>query len=140
MIHVNVGSPAGAYSVGGTSFFRFVVRLGDAGLPLLRASDRDAIDVLRAIPNAYDVDDEYSGNGWRVVPAASYEDWAVLEATPERLRSALETAQRLLWENAAPVGITAREIATIDDEIENVLSVVARAEAAGYSVNVSYVS
>lgn len=140
MVHVNVGSPAGAYSVGGSSFFRYVVRLGDVGLPLVRASDRDAIDVLRAIPNAYDADDEYSGNGWRVVPATTYEDWAVLEATPARLRSALETAQRLLWEHAAPVGISAREIAAIDDEIENVLSVVARAEAAGYSVNISYVS
>ena len=139
MVHVNVGSPAGAYSVGGSAFFRYVVRLGDVGLPL-RASDRDAIDMLSAIPNAYVDEDEYSGNGWRVVPAASYEDWPVLEATPQRFRTALETARRVLWENAAPAGITAREISTIDDEIENVLSVLARAEAAGFSVNVSYVS
>jgi hypothetical protein len=139
MVHVNVGSPAGTYSVGGTAFFRYVVRLGDVGL-VLRQADRDAIDVLGAIPNAYVDEDEYSGNGWRVVPASSYEDWPVLEATPQRLRMALETARRLLWENAAPVGITARDISSIDDEIENVLSVVARAEAAGFSVNVSYVS
>ncbi len=139
MIHVNVGSPAGAYSVGSTAFFRYVVRLSDMGLPL-RASDRDAIDLLSAIPNAYVDEDEYSGHGWRVVPAATYEDWAVLEATPQRLRSALETARRVLWENAAPAGISAREISSIDDEIENVLSVLARAEAAGFSVNVSYVS
>ena len=139
MIHVNVGSPAGAYSVGSHAFFRYVVRLSDVGLPL-RQADRDATDMLGAIPNAYVDEDEYSGDGWRVVPATSYEDWPVLEATPQRFRTALETARRVLWENAAPAGITAREISSIDDEIENVLAVVARAEAAGFSVNVSYVS
>jgi len=139
MIHVNVGSPAGAYSVGGTAFFRYVVRLSDVGLNM-RPADRDATDILSAIPNANVDEDEYSGNGWRVVPASSYEDWPVLEATPERLRNALETARRVLWENAASAGVSAHEISSIDDEIENVLSVVARAEAAGFSVNVSYVS
>ena len=139
LILVNVGSPAGAYSVGGTAFYRYVVRLSDVGLPL-RQADRDATDILSAIPNANVDEDEYSGNGWRVVPASSYEDWPVLEATPQRLRMALETARRVLWEHAAPAGITAREISSIDDEIENVLAVVARAEAAGFSVNVSYVS
>ncbi len=139
MVHVNVGSPAGAYSVGGTAFFRYVVRLADAGLPL-RPAERAAIDILGAIPNAYVDEDEYSGNGWRVVPAMSYEDWPVLEASPERLRTALETARRVLWEQAAPAGISARELSTIDDEIENVLAVLARAEAFGFSVNVSYVS
>ncbi len=139
MVHVNVGSPVGTYSVGGTAFFRYVVRLADVGLPL-RPADRDAIDILTAIPNAFVDEDEYSGNGWRVIPASSYEDWPVLEATPQRLRGALETARRVLWEHAGPAGISAREISTIEDEIENVLSVLARAEAAGYSVNVSYVS
>src|SRR5271156_608634 len=139
MVQINVGSPAGTYSIGSTSFFRYVVRLSDIGLPI-RPADRQALDLLSAIPNAYVDEDEYSGDGWRVVPASSYEDWPVLEATPQRLRSALETARRVLWENAAPAGISAREISTIDDEIENVLSVVARAEAAGFSVNVSYVS
>ncbi|GAC1304371.1 MAG: hypothetical protein NVSMB19_15140 [Vulcanimicrobiaceae bacterium] len=139
MVHVNVGSPAGTYSVGSTAFFRYVVRLSDVGL-ILRPVDQAAIDILSAIPNAYVDEDEYSGNGWRVVPATTYEDWPVLEATPERLRNALETARRLLWENAQPVGITALESSAIDDEIENVLSVLARAEAAGFSVNVTYVS
>jgi hypothetical protein len=139
MIHVNVGSPAGTYSVGSSAFFRYVVRLSDVGLPL-RPADRDATDMLSAIPNANVDEDEYSGNGWRVVPASSYEDWPVLEATPARMRSALETARRVLWENAGSAGISAREISTIDDEIENVLSVLARAEAAGFSVNVSYAS
>ncbi|GAC1565095.1 MAG: hypothetical protein NVS3B17_21830 [Vulcanimicrobiaceae bacterium] len=139
MVHVNVGSPAGAYSVGSTAFFRYVVRLTDVGLTL-RPADAAAIDLLGAIPNAFADEDEYSGNGWRVVPAATFEDWPVLEATPERFRHALETARRLLWENAQPVGITAREISLIDDEIENVLAVLARAEAAGYSVNVTYAS
>jgi hypothetical protein len=46
----------------------------------------------------------------------------------------------VLWENAGSAGISAREISTVDDEIENVLSVLARAEAAGFSVNVTYVS
>lgn len=137
MVHVNVGSPAGAYSVGSTAFFRYVVRLSDVGLTL-RPADAAALEMLGAIPNAFGDEDEYSGNGWRIVPAATYEDWPVLEATPARLRNALETAQRLLWENAQPVGITAREISLIDDEIENVLAVLARAEAAGFSVNVTY--
>ena len=139
MIHVSVGSPAGTYSVGSTPFFRYVVRLADVGLPL-HPSDRDAIDILTAIPNALVDEDELSGNGWRVVPASSYEDWPVLEATPDRLRKALETARRVLWQHAAPAGITAREIVDVDQEIDKVLAVLARAEAAGYSVNVTYVS
>ncbi len=139
MIHVNVGSPAGAYSVGSTPFFRYVVRLTDMDLPL-RPADRAAIDLLSAIPNAFVDEDEISGNGWRVVPAATMEDWPVLEATPQRFRMALQTARRLLWEHAAPVGISAREIVSIDEEIDNVLAILARAEDAGFSVNVSYVS
>jgi hypothetical protein len=139
MIHVSVGSPAGTYSVGSAAFYRYVIRLSDVGL-VLRPADRDAIDMLSAIPNAFVDEDEISGNGWRIVPAATIEDWPVLEATPQRLRSALETARRVLWENAAPVGITAGEIVSIDDEIEKVLAVLHRAEVAGYSVNVSYVS
>jgi hypothetical protein len=139
MIHVNVGSPAGTYSVGSSAFFRYVVRLSDVGLPL-RPADRDATDMLSAIPNANVDEDEYSGNGWRVVPASSYEDWPVLEATPARLGGARPPAPRSWWHPAPPAGITAREISTIDDEIENVLSVLARAEAAGFSVNVSYAS
>ncbi len=106
----------------------------------MHAADRDAIDMLAAIPNAFVDEDEYSGNGWRIVPATSYEDWPVLEATPARLRDALEAARRVLWANAGSAGISAREITTVDDEIENVLSVLARAEAAGFSVNVTYVS
>ena len=62
------------------------------------------------------------------------------EDAASRLRTALETARRVLWEQAAPAGISAREISSIDDEIENVLAVLARAEAAGHSVNVTYVS
>jgi hypothetical protein len=139
MVHVSVGSPAGTYSVGSPAFYRWVVRLSDAGLQL-RAADREAIDVLGAIPNAFVDEEELSGSGWRVVPAASYEDWPVLEATPQRLRRALEAARRILWENAAPVGISAREIVSVDEEIENVLAVLQQAEVAGFSVNVSYVS
>ena len=139
MVHVNVGSPAGTYAVENSSFFRYVVRLADAGLTL-RPSDRDAVDVLAAIPNAFVDEDEISGFGWRIVPATSDEDWPVLEVTPQRLRSALQTARRILWENAAPVGISAPEIVSVDEEIDNVLAILARAEAAGFSVSVSYVS
>ncbi len=139
MVHVSVGSPAGTYSVGNSSFFRYVVRLADAGLRL-GPYERAAVDVLAAIPNAFVDEEELSGMGWRVVPAASDEDWPVLEVTPQRLRSALETARRLLWENAVPVGISALEIVSVEEEIDNVLVILARAEAAGFSVNVSYVS
>jgi hypothetical protein len=139
MVHVNVSSPAGAHSIGDPAFYRWVVRLSDAGLALHQA-DREAIDLLGAIPNALVDEDEVSGSGWRVVPASSGEDWPFLEATPQRLRRALETARRILWENAAPVGISAREIVTVDEEIENVLAILQRAEAGGFSVNVSYVS
>jgi hypothetical protein len=139
VVHVNVSSPAGTYSIGDPAFYRWVVRLSDADLPL-RPADREAIDILGAIPNAFTDEEEISGRGWRVVPATSFEDWPVLEATPQRLRSALETARRVLWEHAAPVGISAREIVSVDDEIEHVLLILQRAEAGGFSVNVSYVS
>jgi hypothetical protein len=108
------------------------------GLPL-EPAERDAIELLAAIPNAMVDEEELAGRGWRVVPASSYEDWPVLEATPQRLRTALQTARRLLWQHAAPAGITAREIVNIDEEIDKVLAVLQRAEAAGFSVNVSYV-
>jgi hypothetical protein len=133
-----VGSPAGTYNVGSLAFYRYVVRLADMGLPL-DASERDAIELLAAIPNAMVDEEELAGRGWRVVPASSYEDWPVLEATPQRLRTALQTARRLLWQHAAPAGVTAREIVNIDEEIEQVLAILQRAEAAGFSVNVSYV-
>ncbi|MBC5811322.1 MAG: hypothetical protein GIW95_10815, partial [Candidatus Eremiobacteraeota bacterium] len=74
------------------------------------------------------------------VPASGYEDWPVLEVTPQRLRNALQTARRLLWEHAAPNGISAREVVAVDEEIDNVLGILHRAEAGGYSVVVSYVS
>ena len=56
------------------------------------------------------------------------------------LATAFETARRVIWENAAPAGITARDIDSIEEEMERVLAVIARAEDAGFSVNVSYVS
>ncbi len=139
MVHVNVSSPAGSYSSGNPAFYRWVVRLCDAGLPL-RQADLEAIDLLAAIPHAFMDEEEISGKGWRVVPAASMEDWPVLEATPQRLRRALETARRVLWEHAAPTGISAREVVSVDEEIEHVLAILQRAEAAGFSVNISYVS
>jgi hypothetical protein len=139
MIHVSVGSSAGSYNVSNVSFYRYVVRLADVGIPL-RPAERDALALLAAIPDAAYEEEQLFGPGWRVVPASSIEDWPVLEATPQRLRHALETARRVLWEHALPAGITANEIESVDDEIEHVMFVLARAEAAGVSVNVSYAS
>ena len=103
------------------------------------AVDRAQLNVLANVPHAFADEEESSGDGWRVVPAMSYEDWSVLEATPQRLRAAFQTARRLLWANAGPVGISAGEMIAIDTEIESVLGVLHQAEAGGYSVNVSYV-
>ncbi|MGZ3498800.1 MAG: hypothetical protein ACXWNK_09235 [Vulcanimicrobiaceae bacterium] len=138
-VHVSVASPAGAYTVGNASFFRYIVRLAEAELPL-RSEDREALDMLAAIPHAFFDDDVQSGRGWRIVPPTSLDDWPVLESTPQRLRSALQTARRVLWEHAAPVGVSANEIVAIEEELDQVLGILQRAEAAGVPVNVSYVS
>ena len=141
-VHVNVASPAGTYTVGNASFFKYIVRLAEMGLTLPRP-DRDALDLLAAIPHAFEHEDDVaamSGAGWRVVPAQGALDWPVLEATPQRLRSALERARTILWTNAARCGVSAREITSIEEELEAVYGIVQRAEVAGFPVNVSYVS
>lgn len=140
MVHISVASPAGAYTVGNTSFFQYMLRLAESGLPLA-GEDREALEMLSAIPHAFFDEDEFSwGRGWRVIPPETLDDWPVLESTPQRVRAAFETARRILWENAAPVGISAREIVSIEDELDEVFSVLERAEAAGVAVNISYVS
>jgi hypothetical protein len=142
LIHVSVASAAGAYTVGNSSFFRYIVRMGELGLRLSRA-DQEAADILAAIPHAFDADDDVaalSGRGWRVVPARGDLDWPVLEATPERLRSAFERARSILWTNAARFHVSAGEIAAIEEELDEVYGVLLRAQAAGLSVNVSYVA
>ncbi len=142
LVHVNVASPAGAYTVGNASFFRYIVRLAELGVALSRA-DREALEILAAIPHAFESDDEVpiiSGAGWRIVPAQGDLDWPVLEATPQRLRAALERARALLWNNAARFPVSAREIDSIEEELDAVYAVLMRAEAAGFAVNVSYVS
>ncbi len=139
MISVSVGSPAGMCTVANPAFFRYVLRLGEAPMRTTPA-DRAHLDVLANVPHAYADEEECSGDGWRIVPAMSYEDWPVLEATPQRLRAAFQTARRLLWTNAGPVGISATDIVAVDTEIESVLYVLQQAEAGGFSVNVSYVS
>jgi hypothetical protein len=142
LIHVNVASAAGAYTVGSASFFRYILRLGELGLPLSLA-DQEAVDVLAAVPHAFGAEDEVgslSGPGWRVVPAQGELDWPVLEATPERLRSALERAQNILWQHAARFRVSARDIAAIERELDEVYGVLMRAAAAGVAVNVSYVA
>ncbi|HEX3369004.1 MAG TPA: hypothetical protein VGG51_06325 [Candidatus Cybelea sp.] len=142
LIHVNVASVAGAYSVGSVSFFRYILRLGELGLALSLA-DQEAVDVLSAIPHALGPEEEVpfaSGRGWRVVPAQGELDWPVLEATPERLHSALERARSLLWIHAARFAVTAGEIASIEEELDAVYGVLMRAQAAGVAVNVSYVA
>lgn len=141
-MHVNVASPAGAYTVGNASFFKYIVRLSELGLAL-GIADREAVEILAAIPHAFDPDEEVphiSGRGWRIVPAQGDLDWPVLEATPQRLRSALERARALLWSNAARFRVSAREITAIEEELDAVYGVLMRAEAAGFAVNVSYVA
>ena len=141
-VHVNVASPAGAYTVGDPSFFRYIVRLCEMELPL-GGVDREALDLLAAIPHAFEHEIEVgslSGAGWRIVPAQGDLDWPVLEATPQRLRTALERAHAILWSNASRVRVSAREITQIELELDAVYGVLMRAEAAGFAVNVSYVS
>ena len=139
-VHISVASPAGGYTVGNASFFRYIVRLAEAGLPL-HGDEREALEMLAAIPHAFfDEEDSTWGRGWRVVPPATLDDWPVLESSPQRVRAAFETARRILWENAAPVGVSAREIVAIEDELSQVFSVLERAETAGFAVNISYVS
>jgi hypothetical protein len=141
MVHISVASSAGAYTVGSAAFFRYIVRLAELGLPLSH-SDQEAIDVLASIPHALDVDEEAagSGRGWRIVPPRSEADWPVLEATPQRLRSAFERARRILWQHAARFRVSAREIVAIEEELDAVYVVLFRAEAAGVAVNISYVA
>ena len=139
MVHVNVASPAGSYTVGSTSFFRYIVRLAEMGLSL-KPSDRESVEMLANIPHAFFDDGVSSGNGWRIVPPVSMEDWPVMEATPQRLRTALQAARRILWENAAPVGVSAGDIVMIEEELDHVFGILQRAEAAGFPVNISYVS
>ena len=139
MISVSVGSPAGMCSVASPAFYRYVLRLAEAPLHA-SAVDRAHLDVLANVPHAYADEEECSGDGWRIVPAVSFEDWPVLEATPQRLRAAFQTARRLLWTNAGPVGISAGDMIAVDTQIDSVLGVLRQAEAGGFSVNVSYVS
>lgn len=142
LIHVNVASPAGAYTVGNASFFRYIVRLTELGLPLSHL-DQEAVDILAAIPHAFDQEREVplvSGRGWRIVPAQGELDWPVLEATPERLRSAFERARGILWTHAARFRVSAREITAIEEELDAVYGVLMRAQAAGVAVNISYVA
>jgi hypothetical protein len=139
---VSIASPAGAYTVGSPSFFHYILRLGELDLPLSLA-DQEAIDVLAAVPHALGAQDEVSlvsGPGWRVVPAQGDLDWPVLEATPERLRTALERARSILWTHGARLVVSAREISVIEEELEHVHGVLMRAAAAGVAVNVSYVA
>lgn len=142
LIHVSVASAAGAYTVGNASFFRYIVRLTEMGLPLSHL-DQEAVDILAAIPHAFDADEEVpliSGRGWRIVPAQGELDWPVLEATPERLHSAFERARSILWTHAARFRVSAREITSIEEELDAVYGVLMRAQAAGVAVNISYVA
>jgi hypothetical protein len=142
LVHVNVASTAGAYTVGNASFFRYILRLGELGLPLSLA-DQEAVAVLSAVPHALGAEQDVSsvsGRGWRVVPAQGDLDWPVLEATPRRLHSALERARSLLWTHAARFQVSAGEIAAIEEELDAVYGVLMRAEAAGVAVNISYVA
>lgn len=140
-VHISVTSPAGAYTVGNASFFRYILKLTGSDVHL-HAHEREALTMLAAIPHAFfdGEDDPQSGMGWRVVPPSSLNDWPVLESTPQRFRAALQTARRLLWEQAEPVGVSAGEIVAIEDELDELFSVLRSAEEAGFPVNLSYVT
>jgi hypothetical protein len=141
-IHVNVACTAGAHTIGSSAFFHYILRLVELELPLA-SQDQEAVEILAAIPHAFETGRDGSrsyGSGWRVIPAHGELDWAVLEATPERLHSALERARGILWQNAAQFHVSAREITTIEDELEAVYGLLMRAKAAGVPVNVSYVA
>ena len=140
MIHVNLASTAGGYTVGNVAFFHYILRLAEFDMTL-NGDDREALAVLAAVPHAFESEDEYgqlSGRGWRIIPARSEVDWPVLEATPQRLRSAFERARKILWMRAAEFRISAQEMASIEDELEAVAGVLLRAEVAGVPVSVSY--
>ena len=138
-VSVSVGSPAGMYAVDDPAFFRYVLRLGDSDIAET-LEDQANLDILANVPHAYDDEGEASGDGWRIIPAASGADWPVLEATPQRLRAAFQTARRLLWAHSGPVGISAGDIISVEKEIDTGLHVLHQAEARGFSVSLSYVS
>ena len=140
MVSVSVGSPAGMCSVANSSFYRYVIRLAEADVATTVARSGQSRRAWRTFRMRTPMRSSAPGDGWRIVPAASYDDWPVLEATPQRLRAAFQTARRLLWANAGPVGISAGEMIDVDSDIDSVLGVLHQAEAGGYSVNVSYVS
>lgn len=142
MIHVNVASSAGGYTVGTPAFFHYIVRLAEFDMSLSR-DDREALDVLSAIPHALDRDEEaarLSGRGWRIVPPRDAFDWPVLEATPQRLRSALARARKILWMRAAEFRVSAEDVAAIETELEAVDGVILRAEVAGVPISLSYIT
>ncbi|HVA36378.1 MAG TPA: hypothetical protein VNJ51_02065 [Candidatus Dormibacteraeota bacterium] len=136
---VAVGSRAGGYIVEHAAFVDFVLHLGDSELPLA-ASERNSLAMLAAVPHAFLDEEAVYGEGWRVVPPVAQSDWPVLETTPRRLREALETARTVLWRHAGPVGITAGDLIAVEGEIDAVLVCLQKAEAAGVSVNVTYVA
>jgi hypothetical protein len=141
-VHVNVSSQAGGYTVGSAAFFHYIVRLSESDVKL-SGDDVETLSILAAIPHALYPDEEVMnafGRGWRVVPPRDHLDWPVLEAMPQRLRSALERARSILWMRASELRISARDIAAIEDDFEALDGVISRAEAAGVPVNISYVS
>ncbi len=70
LIHVNVASAAGAYTVGSASFFRYILRLGELGLALSLA-DQEAVDVLAAVPHALGAEEDV--HSFRVPAGASFQ-------------------------------------------------------------------
>ena len=97
-MHVNVASAAGAYTVGNASFFRYILRLGELGLAAVDRGSRSGRRARGGSARARCRARRFrcvSGRGWRVVPAQGELDWPVLEATPERLHSALERARSI---------------------------------------------
>jgi hypothetical protein len=132
-------SEAELYTTSSRPFFQYVVRLSESNLPIDEV-ERAALELLGAIPHAFFDDQSCEGPGWRVVPPFFSADWPVLETEPQRLRLALEIALDVIWRHAAAIGITHKDIESVDEEVARLLAVVDQAERAGFKINMTYVS
>jgi len=137
MVSVSVGSPADVFRREFVILpLRYSPRRGRRG-----KDDPGSCESRRPGQRAHAYADEVecSGDGWRIVPAASYDDWPVLEATPQRLRAAFQTARvsygrTRVRSASAPVNDRRR----FGHRLRAQRTPPGRGR--GYSVNVSYVS
>ena len=142
LIHVNVASVAGAYTVGSISFFRYILRLGELGLPLYPGRSRGGRhplgDSARTGPGGR--------SGLRIRTRLARRSGARrnglaragsdARTAPQRFRKSPQPA----LDACGTFAVSAGEIASIEEELDAVYGVIMRAQAAGVAVNVSYVA